>query len=148
MSRLTDMIVGARVDYSFGTHGFIQYMLSLCIWKCILINQRNLKIYIFRYVSVFEIRVHSRFWYTTLYDKVCQWLATGLWFSLGPLVSSTSKTDRHDITELLLKVALKPSNKQKQNIKSFLKRLFGIYSILCQFTYNMQNIPFYIGHKN
>jgi hypothetical protein len=40
---------------------------------------------------------------TTLYDKVCQWLATGWWFSPGPPVSSTNKTDRHDITEILLK---------------------------------------------
>jgi hypothetical protein len=39
-------------------------------------------------------------------DKVGQWLATGLWFSLGTPVSSTNKTDRHDITETLLKVAL------------------------------------------
>jgi hypothetical protein len=39
-------------------------------------------------------------------DKVWQWLATGWWFSPGPLVSSTNKTDRHDITEILLKVAL------------------------------------------
>jgi hypothetical protein len=38
--------------------------------------------------------------------KVCQWLATGRWFSLGPPVFSTNKTDRHDITEILLKVAL------------------------------------------
>ena len=43
---------------------------------------------------------------TTLCDKVCQWLTTGWWFSLGTLVSSTNKTDRHDITEILLKVAL------------------------------------------
>ena len=27
---------------------------------------------------------------TTLYDKVCQWLAAGLWFSLGTPVSSTN----------------------------------------------------------
>jgi hypothetical protein len=40
---------------------------------------------------------------TTLCDKVCQRLATGQWFSP---VSSTNKTDRHDITEILLKVAL------------------------------------------
>jgi hypothetical protein len=32
---------------------------------------------------------------TTLCDKVCQWLATGRWFSP---VSVTNKTDRHDIT--------------------------------------------------
>jgi hypothetical protein len=40
---------------------------------------------------------------TTLCDKVCQRLATGQWFSP---VSSTNKTDRHDITDILLKVAL------------------------------------------
>jgi len=37
---------------------------------------------------------------TTLCDKVCQW------FSPGTPVSSTNKTDRHGITEILLKVAL------------------------------------------
>jgi len=31
---------------------------------------------------------------------------TGWWFSPGPPVSSTNKTDRHDITEIVLKVAL------------------------------------------
>ena len=30
---------------------------------------------------------------TTLCDKVCQWLATGRWFSLGTPVSYTNKTD-------------------------------------------------------
>jgi len=40
---------------------------------------------------------------TTLCDKACQWLATGQWFSP---VSSNNKTDDHDITEILLKVAL------------------------------------------
>jgi hypothetical protein len=42
----------------------------------------------------------------TLCDKVCQWLATGQWFSPAISVSSTNKTDCHDITEILLKVAL------------------------------------------
>ena len=42
----------------------------------------------------------------TLNDKVCQWLAASLWFSPGTSVSSTNKTDCHDITEILLKVAL------------------------------------------
>jgi hypothetical protein len=51
---------------------------------------------------------------TTLCDKVCQWLVAGWWFSLGPLVSSTNKADRHDITELLLKVALKHHQTNKQ----------------------------------
>ena len=35
---------------------------------------------------------------TILCDKVCQWLAFGHWVSSGIQVSSTYKTDRHDIT--------------------------------------------------
>jgi hypothetical protein len=37
----------------------------------------------------------------------------GQWFSLGTPVSSTNKTDRHDITEILLKVALNTLNQTK-----------------------------------
>jgi hypothetical protein len=43
---------------------------------------------------------------TTLCDKVYQLLATGRWFSPGTPVSSTNKTDRQDITEILSKVEL------------------------------------------
>ena len=39
-------------------------------------------------------------------DKVHQLLAHGRWFSPGTPVSSTTKTGRHDIAEVLLKVAL------------------------------------------
>jgi len=39
---------------------------------------------------------------TTLCDKDCQWLVVSQWFFLGSPVSSTSKTDHHDITEILL----------------------------------------------
>jgi hypothetical protein len=42
---------------------------------------------------------------TTLCDKVCQWLATGRCCFPGNPVSSTNKTNRHHITEILLKVA-------------------------------------------
>jgi hypothetical protein len=45
----------------------------------------------------------------------------------GPQVSSTNKTDRHDITEILLKVALntiKQTNKNKQSkIKTNLMKM-------------------------
>jgi hypothetical protein len=34
----------------------------------------------------------------------------GWWFSLGTPASSTTKTGRHDITEILLKVALNTKN--------------------------------------
>ena len=39
-------------------------------------------------------------------DNVYQLLAHGRWFSPGTLASSTTKTGRHDIAEILLKVAL------------------------------------------
>jgi hypothetical protein len=53
---------------------------------------------------------------TALCDKSCQWLATGRWFALGPPVSSPNKIDRHDIIEILLKVAfntIKQASKRK-----------------------------------
>jgi hypothetical protein len=39
-------------------------------------------------------------------DKAYQLLAHGRWFSPGTPASSTTKTGRHDIAEILLKVAL------------------------------------------
>jgi hypothetical protein len=50
----------------------------------------------------------------TLCDKVCQSLVAGRWFSLGTPVSSTNKTDCHDIIEILLKVALNTINQPNQ----------------------------------
>ena len=47
-------------------------------------------------------------------DKVYQWLAHGRWLSPGTPASSTTKTGRHDIVEILLKVALK-HQKLKRN---------------------------------
>ena len=42
----------------------------------------------------------------TASDKVYQLLAHGWWFSPGTPTSSTTKTDRHDVAEICLKVAL------------------------------------------
>jgi hypothetical protein len=47
-------------------------------------------------------------------DKVYQLLAQGQWFSSGTPASSTTKTDRHDIAEILLKVALITKNSKFQ----------------------------------
>jgi hypothetical protein len=52
----------------------------------------------------------------TLCDNVCQWLATGRWFSPGTPVSFTNKTERHDMAEILLKVAL---NTIKQTTQTY-----------------------------
>jgi hypothetical protein len=48
-------------------------------------------------------------------------LAHGRWFSPGTPASSTTKTGHHDITEILLKVALNTIN-QSTN-QSFLKKI-------------------------
>jgi hypothetical protein len=44
-------------------------------------------------------------------DKVYQLLVHGRWFSSDTLVSSTTKTGRHEIAEILLNVALSTINK-------------------------------------
>ena len=49
-------------------------------------------------------------------DKDYQLLAHGRWFSPGTPASSTTKTGRHDIDEILLKVALNTINQIKSNL--------------------------------
>ena len=69
--------------------------------------------------------------HTTLCYKVSQWLAAGRWLSPGTLVSSTNKTDRHDITEILLKVALNTITLTPNPIKvtNLLNKLFNFLQI-------------------
>jgi hypothetical protein len=50
-------------------------------------------------------------------------IAAGWWFSPGTPVSSTNKTDRHDKTEILLKVALNTTHTTKTTLFIF----FSIY---------------------
>jgi len=49
-------------------------------------------------------------------DQVYQLLARGWWFSSGTPASSTTKTNRHDIAEILLNVALNTKNQINQSI--------------------------------
>jgi hypothetical protein len=51
-------------------------------------------------------------------------LAHGQWFSPGTPASSTTKTGRHDIAEILMKVALK-HQKQKINQLETVLHLFS-----------------------
>ena len=53
---------------------------------------------------------------------------TGLWFSPGTTVSSTNKTDLHDITEILLKVALNTINLNQTYIVAY---MFEIFAQIC-----------------
>jgi len=70
------------------------------------------------------VRISIKARCTTLCYKVCQWLATDWWFSPGPPVSSTNKTDRHDITEILLKVALNTIKQANIKLAYFYKYTF------------------------
>jgi hypothetical protein len=56
-------------------------------------DSRHFQKYFSLYIGLLDI---------TFCDKFCQWLATGRWFSLGTPISSTNKTDNHDITEIFL----------------------------------------------
>jgi hypothetical protein len=58
-------------------------------------------------------------------DKVYQLLVNAGWFSPGTLASSTTKTGRHDIAEILLKLALHTKNSsinQPTPFKSHIQR--------------------------
>ena len=67
---------------------------------------------------------------TTLCDKVCQWLATSRWFSPGPPISSTKKSDRHDVTEILLEVALSTIKQTNIHSRSNGFRVSHLFSFL------------------
>jgi hypothetical protein len=56
---------------------------------------------------------------TAASDKVYQLLAHGRWFSPGIPASSTTETGRHDIAEILLKVALNTKNQSESKLKLF-----------------------------
>ena len=60
----------------------------------------------------------------TTSDQVYQLLAHGRWFSPGTPASYTTKTGRHDIAEILLKVALNIKNK-------IIKSLISGWPITC-----------------
>ena len=91
----------------------------------------------------FELRSWRGVLDTTLCDQVCLWHATGRWFSQGTPVSSTNKTDRYDITEILLKVALNTIDQLNQptiysilinkNCKTFCRKWGNI--IFCAISY-------------
>jgi hypothetical protein len=56
-------------------------------------------------------------------DKVDQLFAHGRWCSPGTTASSATKTGRHDITEILLKVALNTKNQSSNQIKFILSNM-------------------------
>jgi hypothetical protein len=57
-------------------------------------------------------------------DKVYQLLVHGRWFSPGTPASSTTKTGRHDIAEILLKVVLNTKNQINHQYETALRNTF------------------------
>ena len=85
------------------------------------------------FVNMSKIRARC----TILCEKVSDLpqVATGRWFSPGPPVSSTNKNERHDITEILLKVALSTIKQTSKQTKSVLLcRYIEVY-IYLHFTF-------------
>ena len=60
--------------------------------------------------SCYKTNIVQWLFLTAGYNKICQWLVAGQWFSPVTLVSSTNKANRYDIAEILLKVALSTVN--------------------------------------
>jgi hypothetical protein len=58
-------------------------------------------------------------------------LANGWWFSPGTPASSTTKTGRHEIAEILLKVALNTKNKNKNQWSLY--RLYFLFKFYIQY---------------
>jgi len=63
-------------------------------------------------------------------------LAHGRWFSPGTPASSTTKTGRHDIAEILLKVALNTINQIKSALGAIVDQLYRPFGIIAPKTLN------------
>jgi hypothetical protein len=84
---------------------------------------------------------------TRLCDKVCQCLATDRCFSP---VSFTNKTDRHDITEKMLKVALNTINPPTLFTYWHITRncIFVFFSLLSPLEHIISKIQYYTQSAN
>jgi hypothetical protein len=101
------MVLGFSTTYTISAYHHKRYEFETCSWLGVL---------------------------DTLCDKVCQWFATGRWFSPGTPVSSNNKTDHHDITEILMKVALNTVNKPSIRFQNNL--FFWSHNMIFNFQFN------------
>ena len=125
-----------RLHHNHGTNYhtiYIFHFICCSCWRVCICNQLYYTIYFTLISIVFSRPSWSWSYGSWIYHYLCNpclsslnlWVpiqlmatctrynslsVTGRWFSLGPPVFSTNKTDRHDITEILLRVALKTTN--------------------------------------
>ena len=83
---------------------------------------------------MFWVQIPIRERCTILCDKVCQWSVTGRWCSPSTPVSSTNKSDRHDIAEILLKVVY---------IENYVRLKYFLCNLRCYFLL----APLYSWHR-
>ena len=104
--------------------GFIYFFLNVQIISLWLVHQLWMAVVVIVWLLDLQLHVQSVSITTKVvslkpaygevywihYVTVCQWPATGQWFSLGTPVSSTNKTNCNDLTAILLKVAINTIN--------------------------------------
>jgi len=71
-------------------------------------------------------------------------LGAGWWFSQGTPISSTNKTDRHDMTEILLKVALNTINQTKP--KGIFISFWIYMGLKLNLIFSLSVIKYYLFH--
>jgi hypothetical protein len=98
---LKNLVVWVRPNCRLGTvpHSHFVVWVMIIIEGPIIIVKYRTTIKAYNYLCnqclsllMLWVRISMRAKWPTLYDKVCQWLTTGRWFSSGPPVSSTNKS--------------------------------------------------------
>ena len=109
----------------------ILFLFEFKSFKCVLLYILIMFIELSPLICIYLmwVRIPLKARYTTSCDKVCQRLAAGRWFSPGSLVPYTNKTDCHDITEILLKVAIN-TIKTKPSLYQFCITLMRLRMVL------------------
>ena len=98
---LTVMFMSVSLFFVFGFEKLLIYLTFQYFWR-------------WRHIMRFlQKRFIGNKW--DIYIYLCLF-ATGQCFSPGPPTSSTNKTDRHDIAEIVSKVALSTTNQTKSNL--------------------------------
>ena len=102
---------------------------------------------IFPLTLLFQIPLRQCVLDTTLCDKVFQWHAAGRWYS-GYSSTSTNKTDRHDITVILLKVALNTITPTPQPLEIKYPVCYKMHWEITNLKWNKIKLMFWIKNQN
>jgi hypothetical protein len=98
------------------------------------INENNWfaeSIFFFKCIAGIYMNMHTlhpfipRYTRKTLCDKVCQWLATGLWFSLGTPISATKV-----VSEIFFESGVKHLTSNREVVS------FSVHSLMTWYVYN------------